>query len=106
VLVLLDIKAEIDFISPLTSKGKRPLSIPAFIYISSVPEVKVLAPEDSEDYISYPDSTPVGSPIYISYKSKEPSPHFPFPPFSDFLSPNGQFPKPPSLHPEAVERSL
>jgi hypothetical protein len=42
-LVLLKIKAEIDSTSPLTSKGKIPLSIPTFIDIPLVPEVKVLA---------------------------------------------------------------
>jgi hypothetical protein len=93
-------------ISPLTSKDKRPILIPAFIDIPLVPEVKVLAPEESEDYISYPDSTIVDSPVYISCKSEEHNPHFPFPPFSYFLSPNGQFPEPPSLHPKAVERCL
>ena len=71
-----------------------------------VPEVKVLVPRNSEDYISYPDSNHIGSLVYISCKSKEPGPHFPFPPFSDFLSPNGQFPEPPSPHPEIVEGSL
>jgi hypothetical protein len=101
-LVLPENKAEIDSNSPLTSKGKTPLSIPAFVDILLVPELKVLAPEKSKDYISYPDSTPVGSPFYISCKSEEPSPHFPFPPFSEFMSPNEQFPEPPSLHPEAV----
>jgi hypothetical protein len=48
----------------------------------------------------------VGSPIYISCKSEEPSPHFPFPPFSYFLSPDGSFPEPLSIHPEVAESSL
>jgi hypothetical protein len=105
-LVLYNIKVDIDLTSPSTSKGKRSLSIPTFIDISLVLGVKILVPKKSEDYISYPDSTPVGSPIYVSCKSEEPNPHFPFPPFSDFLFPNSQFLEPPSLHPEVVERSL
>jgi hypothetical protein len=40
-----------------------------------------------EEYTIYSDSTPAGSPIYISCKSEEPSPHIPFPPFSAFSSP-------------------
>jgi hypothetical protein len=90
-MVLPEIKADINSTSPFTSKGKISLLIPSFIDIPLVPKVKVLVPENSEDYISYPNSTPIGSPIYISCKSEEPSPHFPFPPFSYFLSPNGQF---------------
>jgi hypothetical protein len=43
-LVLPEIKAETDSTSPFTSKGKRSLSIPAFIDIPLVPEVKVLVP--------------------------------------------------------------
>jgi hypothetical protein len=105
-LVLPEIKAETDLTSPFTSKGKRSLLIPAFIDIPLIPEVKVLVPRNSEYYISYLDSTPVGSPVYISCKSEEPSPHFPFPPFSYFLSPNGQFPEPPLPHPEVAEGSL
>jgi hypothetical protein len=59
-----------------------------------------------EEYIFPFDSTPVGSLIYISYKSEEPSPHLSFPPFFDFLSPSDQFPEPLSLHPEVAQRSL
>jgi hypothetical protein len=105
-LVLPEIKAEIDSISLFTSKVKRSLSIPSFIDIPLVPKVKVLVPQKYEDYISYPDSTLVGSPVYISCKSEEPSPHFPFPPFLDFLCPNGQFLEPPSPHLEVDEGSL
>jgi len=40
-----------------------------------------------KEYTIYSDSTLAGSPIYISCKSEEPSPHIPFPPFSAFSSP-------------------
>jgi len=63
-------------------------------------------PQSFEEYILHYDSTPVGSPIYISCKSEEPSPHFLFPPFSDFLSPDGSFPESLSIHPAVVESSL
>jgi hypothetical protein len=67
---------------------------------------KIPTSRSSEEYIFYPDLTPVGSPVYTSCKSKEPSPHFPVPFFSDFLSPNCKSPKSFSLHPEGTEKSL
>jgi hypothetical protein len=76
------------------------------IDIPSVPEIKFLASRSLEEYILPFDSTLVSSPIYISYKSEEPSPHLSFPPFFDFLSPCDQFPEPLSLHPEVAQRSL
>jgi hypothetical protein len=53
----------------------------------------------------YPDSTPVGSPVYISCKSEEPNPRFPFPPFLDFLSPTGLSLEPQSPHPEGSQKA-
>jgi hypothetical protein len=105
-LVLPEIKAETDSTASFTNKGKGPISIPASIDIPSVPEVKIPASRSFEEYILHSDSTPVGSPVYISCKSEEPSPHLSFPPFSDFLSPDGQFLEPLSLHPKVTERSL
>jgi hypothetical protein len=71
-----------------------------------IPKVKVLIPRNSEEFITYPDSTLVGSPIYISCKSEEPSPSFPFPPFSDFPSPTGLSLELHSPYPEVVEGPL
>jgi hypothetical protein len=45
--------------------------------------------------LGFTDSTPIRSLVYTSCKSEEPSPHFPVPSFSYFLSP-----KPFSLNPE------
>jgi hypothetical protein len=103
-LVLPKIKSTTVFTNSLTNKCNRSLSIPAFIYIPPVPEVKFSVSQNSEEHILYPDSTPVGSPVYISCKSKEPSPHFPSPPFLNFSSPNDQFPEAPLNHPEVTKR--
>jgi hypothetical protein len=105
-LVLPEIKVETDPISSFANKGKRPISIPALIDIPSVPETKFPASQSFEEYILHSDSTLVGSLVYISCKFEEPSPHLSFPPFSDFLSPDDQFPEPLSLHPKVVGRSL
>jgi hypothetical protein len=40
---------------------------------------------------THSDSTLVGSPTYVSYKSKEPSPHVPSLPFPTFTSPDKKF---------------
>jgi hypothetical protein len=76
------------------------------IDIPSFHEIIFPAFRSFEEYIFPFDSTPVGSPVYISYKSEEPIPHLSFPPFFYFLSPSDQFPEPLSLHPEVAQRSL
>jgi hypothetical protein len=43
--------------------------------------------------------------VYTSCESEETSPHFPVPYFSNFLSPDGQFPETIPLYPDATERS-
>jgi hypothetical protein len=80
--------------------------IPISIDIPSVLEVKIPSSQSFEEYILHFDSTLVGSPIYISRKSEEPSPHISFPPFSDFMSLDIQLLEPLSLHPKVTERSL
>jgi hypothetical protein len=100
-LVSPEIKSETVPTISFTNKGKKSISIPASIDISSVPEVKLPTSRGFEEDILYSDLTPFGSPVYISCKSEEPSPHFPVPCFSDFLSP-----KPFSLNLEGTERSL
>jgi hypothetical protein len=71
----------------------------------SSPEVKVSVIRNPEEHTLYPDSSPVGSPIYTSCKSEEVNPRFPFPPPLDFVSPDDHLPYFPSPHPEEVERS-
>jgi hypothetical protein len=73
--------------------------------VISSPEAKVLVSQNSEEYILYPDSPPIGSPIYISCKYEKTNPHFPFPPLLYFPSPNGLFLELPSPYPDLVERS-
>jgi hypothetical protein len=75
-------------------------------FISRIPEVKVSIPRNSEEYIVYLDSTPVGSPVYISCKSEEPIPCFPFSPFSDFPSPTDMSLELHSPHSKVVEGPL
>jgi hypothetical protein len=76
-----------------------PMTFPPF------PEVNFLVSRNFEEYILYPDSYPIGSPIYTSCKSEETSPHFPYPPLLNFSSPNDLFLELPLPHPEVVERS-
>jgi hypothetical protein len=54
----------------------------------------------------YTDSTPVGSPIYISYKSEEPNPRIPSSPFPYFASLGKTFPDFPPFHPGEATESL
>ena len=54
----------------------------------------------------YPDSNPVGSPVYISCKSKESNPCFPFSPFLDLLSPTHMSPEIHSPHSKVAEGPL
>jgi hypothetical protein len=107
-VIVPEIKVEIDLNDTPTSQNKKSLSIPAVIdtlTFPPLPEVKVSVSRNSEEYILYPDSSPIGSPIYTSCKSEETNPHFPFPPLLYFPSPNDLFPELPSPHPEVVERS-
>jgi hypothetical protein len=106
VLVLPDIKTEIDSTTSFANKIKIPISIPALIDIPSVPKIKFPASRSFEEYTLHSDSTPIGSPVYISYKFEEHSTHLPFPLFFDFLSPDDQIQELLSLHPEVVVISL
>jgi hypothetical protein len=54
----------------------------------------------------YSDSTPVGSPIYISCKLEEPSPRIPSSAFSSSVSPGKMFPDFSPFHPEEARESL
>jgi hypothetical protein len=105
-LVLPEIKNETDSISSFSNKGKIPILILALIDIASVPEIKFLASRSFEEHTLHSDSTPIGSLVYISCKSEEPSPHLSFPPFFNFLSPDDQFSEPLSLHPEVAGRRV
>jgi hypothetical protein len=91
-----------------TSQNKRSHSIHVVVdtlLVLSLPEVKVSVSRSSEEYILYPDASPIGFPIYTSCKSEETNPHFLFPTLLDFPSPNDLFSELPSPHPEVVERS-
>jgi hypothetical protein len=99
--LLLEIKVETILNPPSTNKGNGPLLEPSFI--SWILEVNVSIPQNSEEYIRYPDSTPVGSHVYISYKCEEPSPCFPFSPFSDLPSPTDLSPELHSPHSKVSE---
>ena len=105
-LVLSEIKIKTNSTTSFSNKGKDPISIPASIDIPSVPEENFPTSRSFKEYILHSDSTPVGSPVYISCKSEEPSPCLSFPYFPVFMSPNDQFPEPLSFHPKVTERSL
>jgi hypothetical protein len=103
--VLPEFKAETFPTVSFTNRGKRSISLPTSIDISSVPKIQSTTSQNSEEYTVYLDSTPVGSPVYTSCESEETSPHFPVPYFSNFLSPDGQFSETFPLYPDITERS-
>jgi hypothetical protein len=89
------IKTEVDSTNTSNSQNKISLDIPAVVSIlstPSLPEVKVSILQNLEEHILDLDSSPIGSPIYTSYKSEKTSPCFPFPPLLYFSSPNDLFP--------------
>jgi hypothetical protein len=88
-----------------TNRGKRSISLPTLIDISSVPEVQLPNSQSFEEYTLYLDLTHVGSPVYTSCESKETNPHFPVPYFSNFPSPDGQFFETIKIYPDVTERS-
>jgi hypothetical protein len=103
--VLPEFKVETFPTVSFTNRGKRSISLPTSIDISSVPKIQSTTSQNSEEYTLYLDSTPVGSPVYTSCESEETSPHFPVPYFSNFLSPDGQFSETILLYPDVTERS-
>jgi hypothetical protein len=73
------IKIEIDPSDTQNSLNKRSSSIPTIVTSLSTPsspETKVYVLRNPEEHTLYPDSSPVGSPIYTSCKSEEVSPCF------------------------------
>jgi hypothetical protein len=81
--ILPNIKTEIDSNDTPKGHNERSLSIPIVINImstSSFPEVKFSVLRNPEEHFLYPDSSPIGSPVYTSCKFEETSPRFCFPP--------------------------
>jgi hypothetical protein len=102
-LVLPEFKTETFSTVSFTNKGKRSISLPTSIDISSLPEVQFPISQNSEEYTVYLDSTPVGSPVYTPCESEETSPCFPSPSFSSFLSLDDQFPETIFPYPDTTE---
>jgi hypothetical protein len=106
--VVPEIKIETNSYNNPNYPNKGISSIPTivnFVSTTSSPEVKVLVLRNPKENTLYPDSSPVGSPIYTSCKSEETSPRFSFPPLLEFTLPNDRFPYFPSPHLEEVKRS-
>jgi hypothetical protein len=104
-LVFPEIKTEAYSTTSCVSEGKKPIVKPTSIDIPSSLEINFPTSQSLEEYTIHSDSTPAGSPIYISCKSEEPSPRISFPPFSVFSSPDKRFSEPFSLHPEEAKGS-
>jgi hypothetical protein len=77
-LSLLEVKSEIHPITSDIHKGENPAVNLSAINIPPNLQLDFTTPPSLEEYTIYSDSMPVGSPDYISCKSKEPSPRIPF----------------------------
>jgi hypothetical protein len=89
--ILPEIKTETSPINSYISRGDMPSIKLILIDIPSNLNINLFVTQGLEEVSTPMNLTPVGSPIYISYKSKEPSPHSPSPPFPTFTSPGKKF---------------
>jgi hypothetical protein len=104
--LLPEIKTETSPTTSYITRGDTPALNIIPINIPSTLNINPLITQGLEEVSTYTDSTPVGSPIYISCKSEEPSPHIPSSPFSNFTSPGKTFPKFSPFHPGEARESL
>jgi hypothetical protein len=86
-LALLKIKSETHTTTPCVNEGENPLVKLTSIDTPITLQLDFLTSLSLKEYTIYSDYTPAGSPVYISCKSKEPSPCISSPPFSSFSSP-------------------
>jgi hypothetical protein len=82
-----EVKSEAHSTISCINEGDNPLVKLASVDIPPMFQLDFPTSQSLEEYTIYSDSTPTGSPIYISCKSEEPSPRILFPPFSVFSSP-------------------
>jgi hypothetical protein len=73
-LTLFEVKSEIHPTTSGVHKGKNPAVNLSEIDIPPTFQLDFTTPPSLEEYTIYSDSTPMGSPDFISCKSKEPSP--------------------------------
>jgi hypothetical protein len=105
-LILPKIKAETSPTTSYVSRGETstvnliPINIPLTL------DTNLSATRGFEEGTTHSDSTLVGSPIYVSCKSEEPSPHIPSLPFPAFTSPDKKFSKFLPLHLGEARESL
>jgi hypothetical protein len=100
------IKTETSLTTSYVTKGDMPTSNLIPIDIPSNLNINPSITQILEEVSTYMDSPPVGSPIYISCKSEEPSPHIPSSPFSSFTSPGKKFPNFSPFHPKKARELL
>jgi hypothetical protein len=86
-LVFPEIKSESHPTTSCVSEGVKPSVKLTSIDIPPTLQLDFPTSQSLEEYTIYSDSMPVGSPVYISCKSEEPSPRISFPPLSVFSSP-------------------
>jgi hypothetical protein len=89
--ILPNIKTETSSITSYVSRGDTPAIKLIPIDIPSNLNINLSITQGLEEVSMPTNSTPVGSPIYISCKLEEPSPHLPSPPFPTFTSPGKNF---------------
>jgi hypothetical protein len=104
--ILPEIKTETSPTTSYVSRGDTPVVKLIPIDIPSTLNINLSVTQGLEEVSTPTDSTPVGSPIYISCKSEEPSPHLPSLPFPTFTSPGKKFPDFFPLHPGEARESL
>jgi hypothetical protein len=104
--LLLEIKTETSLTTSYVIRGDTPTSKLIPIDIPLTLNINPFMTQGLEEVATYTDSTPVGSPIYISCKSEEPSPCIPSSPFSYFTSPSKKFLNFPPFHLGEARESL
>jgi hypothetical protein len=104
--LLPEIKTETSLTTSYITRGDTPALKLIPIDIPSTLNMKSSVTQGLEEVSTYTDSTPVGSPIYISCKSEDPSPCIPSSPFSNFTSSSKKFPEFSPFHPKEARESL
>ena len=80
-----EVRSETRLITSIVHKGKGPIENLSVVDISSTLQLNFATSHSLEEYFTHPVSTPIGSPNYISCKSKYPSPHIPYQSSSNVL---------------------
>jgi len=105
-LILPKIKTETSPITSYVSRGDTPAMKLIPINIPLNLNINLSITQGLEEVSTPTNLTLVGSPIYISYRSEEPSPQLPSPSFPTFTTPGKKFPYFFPLDPGEARESL